>query len=175
MNAKQYESSRREIKIHQKLDHPSIIKFFGWEQRDNKIFQILELAEKGNLINFIRNKKGKIIIENIRSIYRKVCEGVLYLHEHGIVHRDLKPENILLDKDLYPKICDFGWAAEISKNECRGTFCGTYEYMAPEIFENEQYNGSVDIWSLGVLLYEMIHNKSPYNSKSVFKIYKNIV
>lgn len=97
------------------------------------------------------------------------------IHKTGIVHRDLKPENILLGEGLEPKICDFGWSTEIGKTEERGTFCGTYEYMAPEIYENEKYNGSVDVWSMGVLLYEMFHGHSPFGSKCVFKIYKNIV
>ena len=116
-------------------------------------------------------------LSQIRTLYRKICEGVKMIHEHGIVHRDLKPENILLDDNLNPKICDFGWSTEIGTNgqEFRNTFCGTYEYMAPEIFESEKYDVSVDVWSLGILLYECIHGKSPFSSKSVFKIYRNIV
>lgn len=70
-------------------------------------------------------------------MYRVICEGVKVIHENGVVHRDLKPENILLNHKLEPKICDFGWSTQIGKNESRGTFCGTYEYMAPEIYENE--------------------------------------
>ena len=72
------------------------------------------MAENGNLVNYIRRKKGIIDIEEVRRIFGKVCEGVLYLHELGVVHRDLKPENILLSKNNNPKICDFGWAVEIS-------------------------------------------------------------
>ena len=108
-------------------------------------------------------------------MYKQICSAILEVHKLGMVHRDLKPENILLDKNLVPKICDFGWSVEIGQDEKRGTFCGTYEYMAPEIYENEKYNVSVDVWSLGILLYEMFHGFSPFGSKSVFKIYRNIV
>ena len=87
----------------------------------------------------------------------------------------MKPENILLDDKLNAKICDFGWSVKVKKNEVRNTFCGTYEYMAPEIYETEDYNESVDIWGLGILLYEMIHGKSPFAGKSAFKIFRNIV
>ena len=97
------------------------------------------------------------------------------MHKRNLLHRDLKPENILLNKNYTPKICDFGWSAEIKNDEARATFCGTYEYMAPEIFENEEYDTSVDIWSLGILLYEILHGSSPFVGKSIFKIYKNIV
>ena len=90
-----------------------------------------------------------------------MCDAVKYLHDNNLIHRDIKPENILLDENLVPKLSDFGWSA-IIKNEKRHTFCGTFEYMAPEMFENEEYTYSVDIWSLGILLYELYHGKSPY-------------
>lgn len=76
---------------------------------------------------------------------------------------------------MVPKICDFGWATKIGKSEKRGTFCGTFEYMAPEIYESEKYDENVDIWSLGILLYELFHGISPFGKKNAFKIYKNIV
>lgn len=91
-----------------------------------------------------------------------------------MLHRDIKPENILIDEDFQPKLCDFGWTINLEKNESRQTFCGTYEYMAPEIFEGKAYDSSVDIWSLGILLYELAHGHSPFTGSSVFQIYKNI-
>ena len=174
-DSKELENIKREIKVQSSLNHPSIIKLYHHEYRENKVFLILELAEKGNLFNFLKNQKKPLQNFQISKMYKKICEGVRAVHNLGIVHRDIKPENILLDKDSNPKICDFGWSVEIGKNEKRGTFCGTYEYMAPEIYENEKYNVSVDVWSLGVLLYEMFHGFSPFSSKSVFKIYRNIV
>lgn len=111
----------------------------------------------------------------VAKIYIQVCQAVKFLHDNSIIHRDIKPENILLDENLNAKLCDFGWSAEAKIDETRLTFCGTYEYMAPEIFENEEYNGSVDIWSLGILLYEMLHGQSPFVGNSVFKIFKNIL
>lgn len=76
-----------------------------------------------------------------------------------MIHWDIKPENILLDKNFDVKICDFGWSVKMKK---RSTFCGTYEYMAPEIFRNHKYSKEVDIWSLGILLFEMFHKYSPF-------------
>lgn len=137
---------------------------------------MLEYASRGNLFNYIKNTAdfdGKESI--LLSIYTKVCKAVAYMHSKQLIHRDIKPENILLDEHLNPKLCDFGWATELKGNECRKTFCGTYEYMAPEIFETESYDSAVDIWSLGILLYEILHRKSPFAGSSIFNIYKNII
>ncbi len=111
----------------------------------------------------------------IHEIFVKICRAVEFMHSKNLVHRDIKPENILMSEDLEPKLCDFGWSIELNKNESRQTFCGTYEYMAPEIFETQNYNSAVDVWSLGVLLYELIHGKSPFFGSSVFNIFKNII
>ncbi len=113
--------------------------------------------------------------KTIHEIFVKICRAVEFMHSKNLVHRDIKPENILMNEDLEPKLCDFGWSIELNKNESRQTFCGTYEYMAPEIFETENYNSAVDVWSLGVLLYELIHGKSPFFGSSIFNIYKNII
>jgi serine/threonine protein kinase len=109
------------------------------------------------------------------DIFISVCESVAFMHDNKMIHRDIKPENILLDDDLQPKLCDFGWSIELKKNEKRQTFCGTYEYMAPEIFESENYYSAVDVWSLGILLYELFHGTSPFVGNSIFSIYKNII
>ena len=96
-----------------------------------------------------------------------------YLHENNLIHRDLKLENILLDENLNPKLCDFGWST--ITDEQWSTFCGTLEYIAPEMFENQKYSFSVDIWGLGIILYELFHKKSPFKDDNAFKIYKNIL
>lgn len=156
------------------LSYTTIITLVNKE--GNKVYLLLEYAVNGNLFNFMKSKGGEGLEKHlVVSIYAQVCAAIKFLHDNNIIHRDMKPENILLDDHLIAKLCDFGWSTEAQKNESRMTFCGTYEYMAPEIFENEKYNGSVDIWSLGILLYEMIHGKSPFAGNSVFKIFKNIL
>lgn len=140
------------------------------------MYLLLEYASHGNLFKFMK-ERGEGGLDHVLAarIYVQVCRAVKCLHDNNIIHRDIKPENILLDDSLNAKLCDFGWSTETKRNEVRETFCGTYEYMAPEIFESEQYNGSVDIWSLGILLYELLHGRSPFAGESVFKIFKNIL
>lgn len=160
---------------------------------------ILEYAPNGNLFAFLRKNYGKIPKEKLIHLYLQIASSVKYIHDHDIIHRDLKPENILLDENYNAKLCDFGWSTHKSKENPRTTFCGTYEYMAPEIFESYPYNHSVDIWSLGkssyfypslytktksifkklgIFLYELFHGYSPFadpkNSNPVLAIYKKI-
>ncbi len=80
------------------------------------------------------------------------------MHEKNIIHRDIKPENILFDSDFNVKLCDFGWSCFLQNDDdFRTSICGTYEYMSPEIVNNYTHNKKVDIWCLGILLYEMLH------------------
>ena len=85
-----------------------------------------------------------------------------FLHSNNVAHRDLKPENILLDSDGYLALTDFGIAKIFDKMETSGSICGTLEYMAPEILQGTGHTLSVDWWSLGILIYQMIFGKTPY-------------
>lgn len=90
------------------------------------------------------------------------------------MHRDLKLENILLDDELRPKISDFGWSNYFSTEENWESLCGTYDYMAFEIFKGEPQTLKTDIWALGIILYELFHGKSPFGSRNMPEIIKKI-
>ena len=140
----------------------------------SKVYLLLEFAVNGNLFWYIRRQKS-LTEQRAVELFKQTCEAIRYLHTRGFIHRDLKPENILLDADFRVKVCDFGWCTEFEKeDEMRKTFCGTYEYMAPEIYDKRPYDEKVDIWALGILLYELLHGKSPFRGNSVIDIYKNI-
>jgi serine/threonine protein kinase len=120
----------------------------------------MDFTQKGNL--YQKLKKDKFFDETAAFHYFiQTCSAVNFLHSNNLVHRDLKPENLLLDESNNIKLCDFGWCVELNLGN-RVTFCGTYEYMAPEIINELPYNNSIDIWSLGILLYELIHGYSPF-------------
>ena len=152
---------RKEIKFHKELYHPNIIKLYDFFYEKNRIYLILEYAPNGNLFAFLRKNYGKIPTEKLIHLYLQIASSVKYIHDHDIIHRDLKPENILLDANFNAKLCDFGWSTQKCKENPRTTFCGTYEYMAPEIFESYPYNHSVDIWSLGKCIWNLI---KPYRN-----------
>lgn len=153
---------KREILLHRELDHPNIIKLHGHLEDTENVYLVLELADRGSLFHEIRRVR-KLSEDKARSYFRQVCEAVQYLHEHEIIHRDIKPENILLDKTGSIKLCDFGWCAK--GTETRTTFCGTLDYMAPEMVMGGGHTFSIDLWALGVLLYELVHGCAPFTAR----------
>ena len=164
-----------EINIQGRINHPNIIRLYNFYKYNNKCYLILEYASKGTLFDMIRKKSG--LKESIAFYYFiQTLNAIYFLHLHSIIHRDLKPENLLINENHILKLCDFGWSVKLNNNK-RTTFCGTVEYMAPEIIKKQKYDESIDVWSLGVLLYELVHSYSPFCSgdSDLKKIGNNIV
>ena len=152
-----------EIDIHSKLNHPNIIKLYNVLETEEEINILLEYAQNGSLYSLIKQENG--FSENeAYKYFIQIVNAVYFLHQNNIIHRDIKPENILIGDNNLLKLCDFGWAKELTMNN-RSTFCGTVEYMAPEIVGSGKYDCGVDIWSLGILLYELLIGHSPFKSK----------
>jgi len=150
-----------EIKLLTKLHHEGIAELKEFLQDEDHFYLILEYCAGGDLSNLI--KKGRIP-ENIACNYMKqMANALLYLKTRNIVHRDLKPQNILLSEDLKClKLTDFNFARELYDNDLAQTLCGSPLYMAPEIIEKHEYTVKSDLWSVGMILYEMVYGKSPY-------------
>ena len=155
---------KQEMKIQKKIRHNYILKLhFCFEDKKN-VFLVLEYAKNGNLFQYV--KKKKYLKENEAFIFFiQTAIGLDYIHKNNIIHRDLKPENLLLDAKGNIKISDFGWSA-LKKSDSRSTFCGTLDYMAPEILKNQHYNHKVDIWSLGIMIFEITQGYPPFRTKS---------
>lgn len=151
----------REIRVHKELKHPNIIQLIKYFEDSEKVYIVLEYASKGSLFRVIRRQKG-LDESKAWHYFTQTCLGMKYLHDNEIIHRDLKPENIIIDKNDQVKICDFGWC--VQSNEVRTTFCGTMDYMAPEMLLGEGHSFQVDLWALGILLYELLHGYAPFRA-----------
>ena len=158
------EQINKEIEIMYKLDHPNIIKLYSHFEDNEHFCLIMEYASKGQLFSLIK-KHRKLNQIMAKQYLKEIISAIKYLHEKNppIIHRDIKPENILIDYDGNCKLADFGWASFDYGEKIRDTYCGTPEYLAPEMINQSGHNKSVDIWAIGILLFEMLTGRTPFN------------
>ena len=147
-----------EIKLMKSLSHDNILKLYDVIYKSKKeIFFVLEYCSGGDLSYYIES--GITTYDN--KYFYEILDSLEYLFKNEILHRDIKPQNILISNNSI-KISDFGFAKSFEKNELITTFCGSPLYMAPEIILNREYTYLSDIWSLGVVLYELLVKEHPY-------------
>jgi len=155
---------RREIEIQYHLRHPNILRMYAYFYDDERIYLILEYASRGTVYNRIKTH-GKFSQLDAAKIIYQLSDALEYCHKRKVIHRDIKPENLLLDRSGNVKISDFGWSVH-APSSMRNTLCGTLDYLAPEMILNQGHDFSVDLWSIGCLLYELLHGKPPFDSRS---------
>lgn len=165
LKQKELKYIEQEIEIHSVLEHPNVIKLFKVLREGHFIHLVLEYASKGSLFDYMQRQRH-LKDEQIAFVFDGICKGIQYIHGLSILHRDLKPENVLFDDSYTPKLADFGFACRIRKNEPRRTICGTREYFSPEIFTYKNQSLALDVWCLGILLYELCHNRVPFKMNS---------
>jgi len=166
----------KEISIMYIVNHPYSVKLVNHFEDNDKLYLIMELASNGNLYNLIqKSKKDKVKnLELIKKLIIQTIEIIKYLHSLNIIYRDIKPENLLLDKDYNIKLCDYGWATYITPGKFLTVYCGTPEYVSPEMLKKYPYNEKVDIWALGVLIFELVFGYAPFASNFNEDRYNNI-
>jgi serine/threonine protein kinase len=172
MEARVEHQLRREIEIQTRLRHPNILRLFGYFHDKDRIFLILEFAGKGEIfkeLSTIHRYDEKTAATYIRD----VASALHYCHTKHVIHRDIKPENLLIDINGRIKIGDFGWAVHTPSNK-RQTLCGTLDYLPPEMIEGHVHDHNVDIWALGVLLYEFLTGRPPFESQTQKETYEKI-
>ncbi|RKP04121.1 hypothetical protein CXG81DRAFT_120, partial [Caulochytrium protostelioides] len=171
VRVKQEHQIINEKRVLSQVRHPFIVEMFQTFQNATHLFMILEYVAGGDLFTFLRQMK--FFEERVARFYAaETLLAIEYLHSMGIIYRDLKPENILLDTTGHIKLADFGFAKVI--HDTTASFCGTPDYIAPEMIRSVPYDKSVDWWSFGVLIFELISGKTPFEDDSSDKIYHKI-
>ncbi|XP_030007717.1 ribosomal protein S6 kinase beta-1 [Sphaeramia orbicularis] len=175
-NAKDTAHTKAERNILEEVKHPFIVDLIYAFQTGGKLYLILEYLSGGEL--FMQLEREGIFMEDTACFYlAEISMALGHLHQKGIIYRDLKPENIMLNSQGHVKLTDFGLCKEsIHDGTVTHTFCGTIEYMAPEILMRSGHNRAVDWWSLGALMYDMLTGAPPFTGenrkKTIDKILK---
>ena len=162
-----------EIEIMYKVHHPHIMQLINHFEDDDNFFMIMPYASRGQLYTLLK-KNTKLDQKMTSQFLRETISAVKYLHEHNIIHRDIKPENILLDQNYRVKLSDFGWSNFCAPNEKRRTFCGTREYISPEMVKKLPHDHRVDIWSIGVLLFECLAGYPPFSGQTDAELFRHV-
>ncbi|KAK3895161.1 hypothetical protein Pcinc_001127 [Petrolisthes cinctipes] len=158
------------------MNHPYLVQLHFAFTTSHKIFFVLDYVSGGEL--FFHLQRERVFAEPRARFYAaEICLAMAYMHSKGIVYRDLKPENILLDTEGHVVLTDFGLCKEglQSSSSKTGTFCGTPEYLAPEILKKQPYSRAVDWWTLGAVLYEMLYGLPPFYSRDTPAMYDAIL
>ncbi|XP_069062491.1 protein kinase C delta type isoform X3 [Pleurodeles waltl] len=155
-------------------DNPFLTHIYCSFQTKDHLFFVMEFLNGGDLMFHIQDK-GRFDLFRATFYAAEIVCGLQFLHSRGIIYRDLKLDNVMLDKDGHIKIADFGMCKEnVSADNKATTFCGTPDYIAPEILQGLKYTFSVDWWSFGVLLYEMLIGQSPFHGDDEDELFESI-
>ncbi|KAL9550522.1 hypothetical protein MBANPS3_004685 [Mucor bainieri] len=169
---KQVEHINSERLVLSEINFPFIVQLYCTFQDCENLFMLQEYVIGGELFRHLR-KSGRFSNDTARFYAAEIVLALEYLHSKDIIYRDLKPENILLDHRGYIKITDFGFAKKVVDRTW--TLCGTPEYLAPEIIQSKGHSKSVDWWSLGILIFEMMAGYPPFYDDNHFGIYEHIL
>lgn len=164
----------REISILKVIKHKNIVEFVDAVLTKHNLYILFEKCTDGDLFNY--QKKVKFTEPDILCFLKDMLSGYLMLIANNIIHRDLKPKNILINKGVF-KISDFGFSRFVE--DCKETqlmtkSVGSPYYMAPEVYENGVYSNQCDIWSLGIILYELAFGRTPWIGKNFLELFENI-
>ncbi|XP_050325851.1 serine/threonine-protein kinase N isoform X6 [Bactrocera neohumeralis] len=167
-------SEKRIFEVANAMRHPFLVNLYACFQTEQHVCFVMEYAAGGDLMMHIHTD----VFSEPRAVFYAACVvlGLQYLHENKIIYRDLKLDNLLLDTDGYVKIADFGLCKEgMGFGDRTGTFCGTPEFLAPEVLTETSYTRAVDWWGLGVLIFEMLVGESPFPGDDEEEVFDSIV
>ncbi|XP_021747828.1 serine/threonine-protein kinase STY17-like isoform X2 [Chenopodium quinoa] len=154
----------QEVKIMRKLQHKNVVQFIGACTKPPNLFLVTEFMPKGNLYDFMHKRKGVFKLQSLLRAAIDVSMGMEYLHQNNIVHRDLKTANLLMGEDGVVKIADFGVAKVQTQSGVMTAETGTYRWMAPEVIGHKPYDHKADVFSFGIVIWELLTGELPYSS-----------
>jgi serine/threonine protein kinase len=165
---------KREVNLMKNLDHENIVKLHNViiDKKYDNIYLVFDYYPLGDLAKFLNKRCLKEIYA--QNYIRQLSKGLKYLYENSIIHRDLKPQNILVTETYNIKITDFGFARYFDSDIMIQTMCGSPIYMAPEIMKHKKYNNKSDLWSVGIIMYEMLTGHPPFRAKNILELLRKI-
>jgi len=170
------EHTRTERSVLSKLDHPFLAKLHWSFQTEENLYFIMDFINGGELFHHLSREK-RFSEDRAKFYAAEIVSGMEYLHKAGVIYRDLKPENLLLNYAGHVVMTDFGLSKEglHAKDSRTATFCGTPEYLAPEIIKGDDYTKAIDWWSVGTLVYEMLTGLPPFYTEDEENMYHKIM
>ncbi|KAI5554441.1 hypothetical protein BDE02_19G013100 [Populus trichocarpa] len=165
-----------ELNFLSSVNHPNIIRLLDVFEDECCMFLVLEFCSGGNLASYLQ-QHGRVQEKIAKRFTQQMGDGLKILQSHHIIHRDLKPENILLsgkESDVVLKIADFGLSRRVLPDNYVETVCGSPFYMAPEVLQFQRYDYKVDMWSVGVILFELLNGYPPFRGRTNFQLLQNI-
>ncbi len=156
-----------------KLHHPNIATLYSLLREGDELFMVLEYV-RGQSLDEILNRRGALSADEVIPVFCQILDGINHAHEFGIIHRDIKPANMMLTETGTLKVLDFGIARLLGSNRMTraGNIIGTLEYMAPEQVRGLETDARSDTYSLGMMLYEMLTGKAPFETENEFELMK---
>ncbi|KAG7399191.1 hypothetical protein PHYBOEH_009549 [Phytophthora boehmeriae] len=163
---------RREIEIQSHLRHKSILRLYGYFYDAKRVYLIIEYAPQGELYKKL-TRAGRFSEKQSALYIQEMARALIYMHSKHVIHRDIKPENLLVGFSGELKIADFGWSVHAPSSR-RTTLCGTLDYLPPEMIENKPHDENVDVWTLGILMYEFLTGAPPFETENTKETYRRI-
>ncbi|ETL86643.1 AUR protein kinase, variant 1 [Phytophthora nicotianae] len=157
---------RKEVEIHSRIRHENILPLFATFQDATRVYLVMKYAGGGDLYKKMRSMPRRRFPERQAMLYiAQLVSALEACHQQHVIHRDIKPENLLLSEEGTIQLGDFGWSsANVTAANRRDTLCGTLDYLSPEMIRGEKYDESVDIWAVGIIMYELLVGKPPFEA-----------
>ncbi|KAL6629274.1 hypothetical protein ACP70R_029039 [Stipagrostis hirtigluma subsp. patula] len=162
ISADMYRDFAQEVYIMRKVRHRNVVQFIGASTRQPNLYIVTDFMSGGSVYDYLHKKNGSFKLPEIVRVASDISKGMNYLHQNNIIHRDLKTANLLMDENKVVKVADFGVARVKDQSGVMTAETGTYRWMAPEVIEHKPYDHKADVFSFGVVLWELLTGKIPY-------------